>query len=72
MKSSNYNYGSMIDTVSEYAYTSGPAETGPDPYPQIRADMQAAGDADGAGNWQSCFQGLSASDFQLVELTPPA
>jgi hypothetical protein len=64
--------GSMVDIVSEYAYTSDPGEMGPDPYPQIRADMQAAGDADGGGNWTYCFNGLSASDFNLVELAPPA
>jgi hypothetical protein len=63
--------GSMVDIVSEYAYTADPTEMGPDPYPQILRDMQAAGDADSGGNWTYCFGGLTASDFNLVELTPP-
>jgi hypothetical protein len=66
------DYGQTIDVVSEQAYTSDPSEMGQDPYPQLLADLRAAGDADSSGNWNDCFQGLSANDFNLVELTPPA
>jgi hypothetical protein len=30
--------------------------------------MRAAGDADSSGNWHSCLNRLSASNFELIQV----
>ncbi len=64
-------YGTVWDFEGTDPYTVDPDEMGPNPWPTILGDLQAAGDADGSGNWNFCFNGLGPADFNLVELTPP-
>jgi hypothetical protein len=60
-----------LDVISADAYTSDPGEMGANLWPSVYADLAAAGDGDSSGNWTSCMNGLSNTDFDLVELTPP-
>jgi len=64
--------GTMIDTQSERAFTSNPGEMGPDPWPAVTTELQSAGDADASGYWTDCFNHLSASDFNLIQLNAPS
>jgi hypothetical protein len=63
--------GTVIDTQSERAFAANPAEMGSDPWPTIVAELQSAGDADASGNWTDCFNHLSASDFNLIQINAP-
>lgn len=59
--------GVVIDVEAERAYTSVGAV---DPYPAIEAQLNAAGDANG-GKWNSCFNRLKSSDFEMLQLAQP-
>jgi hypothetical protein len=63
--------GTMIDTQSERTFAADPAEMGQDLWPAVPAELQSAGDADSSGNWTDCFNRLSASDFNLIQLNAP-
>ena len=63
--------GQVLDAQPEFPYLADPSEMGADPWPPILAEMMKSGDADSSGNWNSCFNRLSASDFNYLELTPP-
>jgi hypothetical protein len=63
--------GTMIDTQSERPYLANPTEMGPDPWPAVIKELQAAGDADGNGSWTDCFNHLTAADFNLIQLNAP-
>ena len=67
--SDNGSSPTMIDGVAEVSYTSDPGEMSSNAYPLVVASLNAAGEARGA-SYQNCLNGLSASQFNLVGLTP--
>jgi hypothetical protein len=60
--------GTVIDTDSENPFRVDPTEMGADPWPTVIADLKSAGDADANGNWTDCFNHLTASDFNLIQI----
>jgi hypothetical protein len=62
----------IFDVAPEYLYTtSGVSNMGQDYWPAVRSDLAAHGDANGSGNWQYCLNGLSNTNFSLVQLNAP-
>jgi hypothetical protein len=72
--------GTAMQIEGDEPYVSDALEMGPDPWPAVLSDLQAAGDASGGGygsaTWNYCFTTthgkLGPADFNLVELKPPS
>ena len=64
------NLGLSFDAESEASYTSDPQTEAQNPWPQIQAQMNEAGDGNGT-KWQDCLQRLTADDMELLQIKQP-